>query len=176
MAIVIINQSSAAQEDNVAGELFFVELGGPGAIISLNFDSRFNSNERLGLGYRLGAGLGYKEQWKYYYNYIDVTRTYFSFPAGVNYVFGKPYSEKTFEVGAGITFLSRKIPLYYHGINEKPGNFIGSLIFMYRVMPVNGGYSFRVGFTPIIGTGGDMYPMMAISFGHAYNKESKNRK
>jgi len=167
VAIVTLNQSLAAQEERVANKVFYTELGGPGIIMSANFDTRFDSNERLGFGYRLGAGFGYREEWNYYGTYSNVTRTYFSIPTGVNYVFGKPDSEKTFEVGAGLTFLTRKVPLYYYH-EGKPGHVIGHFTFMYRVMPVDGGFSFRVGLTPMIGTSGDMIPMVAIGFGYVF--------
>ena len=164
------NQSLSAQEETVAGKLFYAELGGPGVIMSANFDARFNPNARLGFGYRLGVGFGVGEfqeginQW----GYTDyVTRTYYSIPLGLNYVLGKPNSPHTFEVGAGVTFLTRKVALYYYDV-EKTGNVIGALTFMYRIMPVNGGFSFRVGLTPIIGTGGDLYPMGAIGFGYVF--------
>jgi len=160
------NQSLSAQEETVAGKLFYAELGGPGVIMSANFDARFNSNARLGFGYRLGVGFGYDES--YWDDYEQRSRTYYSVPLGLNYVLGKPNSAHTFEVGAGVTFLTRKVSLYYYGYSEKPGNVIGVLTFMYRIMPVNGGFSFRVGLTPIIGTSGDLFPMGAIGFGYVF--------
>jgi hypothetical protein len=39
---------------------------------------------------------------------------------------------------------------------------------MYRRIPVNGGFSFRAGFTPIIGTSGDLVPMVALGFGYIF--------
>jgi hypothetical protein len=35
-------------------------------------------------------------------------------------------------------------------------------------MPVNGGFSFRIGLTPIIGTAGELRAMGAIGFGYAF--------
>ena len=169
--LLTLNQSLSAQEETEYGKVFYAELGGPGVIISANFDSRFKTKERLGLGFRLGIGFGegnFEEerlnQWGYY-DYVH--RTYYSIPAGLNYVLGKPDSAHNFEVGAGVTFLTRKVPLYYY--DEKiPGYAIGFLTFMYRMMPVNGGFSFRIGLTPIIGTAGDLFPMGAIGFGYAF--------
>ena len=169
-----LHQSLFAQEDRTANKLFYSELGGPGVIMSAKFDSRFTSNERLGLGFRLGAGFGVglirttwvDKQWNY--TYIEnIRRTYYSFPAGLNYVFGKPNSAHTFEVGAGVTFLTHKVPLYYYQV-KKPGHVIGFSTFMYRLMPENGGFSFRIGLTPIIGTSGDLCPTGAVGFGYAF--------
>ena len=174
--LLTLNQSLSAQEESVAGKLFYTELGGPGVIMSANWDARFKTNERLGFGYRIGAGFGigqfYDKQVvnSYYYSgdyYEQVTRTYYSIPVGLNYVFGKPHVASTFEVGAGATFLTRKVSLYNYEI-DKPGHVIGFATFMYRLTPVNGGLSFRVGFTPMIGTAGDIFPMMAISLGYAF--------
>ena len=161
-------QSLSAQEETVASKAFYSELGGPGLIMSANFDSRFNSNERLGLGFRLGIGFAYQEGSSYYWDdYTYRMRTYYSIPAGLNYVLGKPNSAHTFEVGAGLTFLTRKVALFYFD-EEKPGNVIGFFTFMYRRVPVNGGFSFRVGLTPMIGTSGDLFPMGAVGFGYAF--------
>ena len=178
VAIVAFNHSLSAQEERVTGKAFYAELGGPGVYMSMNFDSRFKSNERLGLGFRLGAGFGvgdfenkrYDSQGGIFYYDSYVTRTYYSIPAGLNYIFGKPNSAHTFEVGAGLTLLTRKVALYYWGGREEEnsGNVIGFFTFMYRLMPVNGGFSFRVGLTPIIGTGGDLLPSGAIGFGYIF--------
>ena len=174
IVIVIFTHSLAAQEEKVAGKVFYSELGGPGVIMSAHFDSRFKSDQRLGFGYRVGVGFGYGQvrtrwvdhQWNYTY-LENIRRTYYSFPAGVNYVFGKPDNANTFEVGAGVTFLTHKVALYYRE-EGKPGHAIGFLTFMYRLMPVNGGFSFRIGLTPIIGTGGDLMFSGAIGFGYAF--------
>jgi hypothetical protein len=161
-------------QEEISGKHIFTELGGPGVIFSANFDSRFKNHERLGLGYRVGVGFGlgdFSEDIKtehdvHYYGYTQ-TRTYYSIPVGLNYVFGKKNSANTFEIGAGATFLTRKVSLYYYDY-ENPGYFIGHFQFMYRRVPVNGGFTFRVGFTPIIGTSGDLFPSGAIGFGYAF--------
>ena len=97
----------------------------------------------------------------------DVKKSFFSVPIGVNYIFGRPRRISTFEVGAGVTFFSRKVLLYNWEL-EKSGYMTGYLSFMYRLMPVNGGLSFRIGITPIIGTAGDLFPTGAISLGYAF--------
>jgi len=161
----------AQVQEKVASKSFYAELGGPGVLMSVNWDARIKPNTRLGLGYRAGIGFSigdFRENEVndyYYYNYV--TRAYYTIPVGINYIFGKPNSASAFEVGAGATFLTRKKELFYYNI-EKPGYFIGHLVFMYRLMPVNGGFSLRVGFTPVIGTSGDLFPMGAISFGYAF--------
>ena len=169
-----LHQSLSAQEDRTANKLFYSELGGPGVIMSANFDSRFSSNERLGFGYRLGVGFGVgmvKTTWvdrQWNYTYVEsIRQSYYSFPAGLNYIFGKTNSAHTFEVGAGVTFLTQKVSLYYLE-KQKPGHAIGFVTFMYRLMPEDGGFSWRIGLTPIIGTSGDLRLSGAISFGYAF--------
>ena len=172
--LLTLSQSLSAQEETVAGKQFFAEFGGPGIIMSANVDARFKSGTRLGLGYRLGAGFGIGnfddtqviDPYGSTY-YKEVTRTIYSFPVGLNYIFGKPTSTSTFEVGGGVSLLSRETSLYNYEV-KKPGYAIGFLTFMYRVTPINGGMSFRIGFTPIVGTAGDLFPMGAIGFGYAF--------
>jgi hypothetical protein len=168
-------QSLKAQDEAIKGRLFYAELGGPGVITSINFDSRFKTGERLGLGYRVGVGFGIHTFDEYdesdengYYNSVYHTKSYYSIPVGLNYVLGKKKSANAFEIGAGASFLTRKVSLYYYDNNEKPGHFIGHISFMYRRVPVNGGFTFRIGFTPIIGTSGDLFPMGAIGFGYSF--------
>jgi hypothetical protein len=181
--LFIGNQSLTAQDEFVAGKLFYGEFCGPGIVMSVNYDARFKSNTRLGLGYRIGAGFGYEgfedrlaEFMKKLLldrsnadlsDFEGYRRTIYSFPVGLNYVFGKQGRASSFEAGAGATFLPRKASLYNYEI-EKQGHVIGYLTFMYRLAPVNGGISVRIGFTPIIGTAGDFYPMAAIGFGYAF--------
>ncbi|MDR0413389.1 MAG: hypothetical protein LBH61_06285 [Dysgonamonadaceae bacterium] len=163
-------------QGQASGKHLFSELGGPGVIFSANFDSRFKNNERLGLGYRVGLGFGIGEftEWTtygppddYYLGYNSYTRTYYTIPAGLNYIFGKNHSPHTFEIGAGATFLTRKLSIFYYD-RKKSGHVIGHFQFMYRRIPVNGGFTFRIGFTPIIGTSGDLFPFPAVGFGYAF--------
>jgi len=180
--LIIINQSLNAQEKKVANKLFYIELGGPGVIMSMNFDSRFNSNDRFGVGCRLGIGYGVEQfenivakflkdffieeiQGNYFRN---TTKRFYSIPAGVNYIIGKPNKASIFEIGAGVTFLTKKVMLFNYYDNDKSGNVIGHFTFGYRFAPVNGGISFRIDFTPIIGTMGDLCPMGSVSLGYAF--------
>lgn len=170
--LLIPGQLSLAQE-TVANKLFYAELGGTGVIMSANWDARFSSNSRLGLGYRLGIGFNtgrfpdkqVSDSYGTYYE--NVIRTIYAFPVGLNYVLGKENRASTFEIGAGATILARKTSLFNYEL-EKQGHVIGFCNFIYRLMPVNGGFSLRVGFTPLIGTAGDLYPMAAIALGYAF--------
>jgi len=165
--VMTFHLSLSAQDGKVANKLFYSEIGGPGVITSINFDSRCNSNSQLGFGFRLGVGFGSKDR-EGYYSIIPETRTYYSIPVGFNYVFGKPNSAHTFEVGTGFSILTRKVSLFTYDYYGKSGNMIGFFSFMYRLMPEDGGFSWRIGLTPVIGTSGDLYPMGAVGFGYVF--------
>jgi len=166
-----------AQADKNAGKTvkqFFTEAGGPGVLFSANFDSRIKRAARLGWGFRAGLGftlvdqedkIAQPEGGMYYYSYK--TRSIATLPLGINYLFGKPGSANMFEVGAGVTVLSRKASiLNYNDYTE--GNFLGHFDFMYRRQPVDGGFSWRIGFTPVINTDGDIFPFGAIGLGYTF--------
>jgi hypothetical protein len=72
-----------------------------------------------------------------------------------------------FETGAGVTVLSRSSSiLNYDEYHE--GHFLGHFSFMYRRQPVDGGFSWRIGLTPIINPDGDIMPFGAIGLGFAF--------
>lgn len=160
------------QSEPVSGKQFYVELGGPGVLFSATFDSRFTQGTPLGFGYRVGLGFGVKSEefqapggsW-----YDSRTRTYATIPVGLNYVFGKRHSPHAFEVGAGATILTRAVNLYTYDWNdETEGNMIGHFSFMYRRIPAGGGFTWRIGFTPVIGTGGDIFPTGTVGLGYSF--------
>lgn len=173
------NQSLSAQEKE-AGRHFYVEFGGPGLIMSANFDSRFIPGERLGFGFRMGGGFAVRGKGGLItveensdgsvsnVPNVNVARTYYSFPVGVNYILGKPGDNSCFEVGAVAMLYTAKVhPYNYYG-TEPASHMNVCLTFMYRVAPVDGGASFRIGFTPIIGASGNLYPTGAIGFGYLF--------
>lgn len=130
---------------------FYAELGGPGILFSANIDRRFKPSS-LGWGARVGLGFvsGYLQDDPYgsYYNPSSVVTV----PVQVNYIFGKGNSPHTFEVGAGFTFAGRKLNVFDY-TDGSGTRFFASTSFMYRRQPVNGGFSWRIGFTPLIAKG-----------------------
>jgi hypothetical protein len=101
------NNSSKKESSSNSKTSFIAEAGGPGIAFSANFDTRFKAS-RIGLGGRIGVGFV-----SAYDDYYDpVTMTYFggdqqsaiTFPVQVNYIFGKPNSAHTLEVGGGATY------------------------------------------------------------------------
>ena len=162
-------------ENNISNKLFYAELGGPGVVFSANLDRRFNPESKFGFGYRVGLGFGL--EYEHAYNYLSILlfdpetpkSSYGTIPVGINYLLGKDHSPGMFEIGAGTTFLTKKINLYNLDNDlAKPGNFIGHFTFMYRRQPIRGGFAFRIGFMTVIGTGGDLFPSAAAGFGYAF--------
>ena len=150
---------------------FYTEMGGPGILFSANFDTRFNSEKKLGLGLRAGIGFTIKtndETIDQYGNYITRVRTIPTLPVGINYLFGKETSPHTFEVGAGATFMFQKTRMLNYDSHQKEGSFLGFFTFMYRRQPVNGGFTWRMGFTPMINTAGDIVPFGAAGIGYSF--------
>lgn len=163
-AVLCLSVCSFAQsgKSNVAkaGESFYAEAGGPGILFSANYDRRFNKSA-LGLGARAGLGFvtGYESDIytdpQGYTYYRDRRRSILSVPVQVNYIFGKPNATGAFEVGLGATFTSRKINPFenYYDYSRDRSSVYGTASFMYRRMPKDGGFSWRLGFTPLFTNG-----------------------
>ncbi len=156
-----------ATTSSVPGQTsFYAELGGPGILFSANIDRRFTKSN-LGIGGRIG--LGFVTSNTYYNtngNYNSELRSVVTVPIQVNYVFGKPNSVHTFEVGAGATFTGKKVDIldFY---DEKRSSVFGTASFMYRRQPKDGGFSWRIGFTPLIAEG-FIQPSGAVSVGYNF--------
>ncbi len=136
---------------------FYAELGGPGLVFSANIDKRFTASH-LGWGGRIGIGFAssYEEtrvpqpNGGYSNHYEDVSVV--TFPVQLNYIFGKSNSPHTFEVGAGATIAGKKIEIF-NFYDDRRSSFFGTASFMYRRQPINGGFTWRIGFTPVIAKG-----------------------
>ena len=150
---------------------FIAEVGGPGALFSVNYDTRFKK-EQFGFGVRVGVGFTTGSRYYtipqpggggFYTNYKDVSPL--TIPIQLNYIFGKPDSKSALEVGAGATYIGKYSDMfYYYGEENSKAKILGNTSFMYRRMPTNGGFSWRVGFTTLIGNG-VIYPSAAASVG-----------
>ncbi|GHT09353.1 hypothetical protein FACS189426_07520 [Bacteroidia bacterium] len=54
LSLLFVFAQPVKSQEKPATKLFYTELGGPGVLMSANFDSRFKPDERLGFGYRVG--------------------------------------------------------------------------------------------------------------------------
>jgi hypothetical protein len=136
----------------------FLELLGNGIFYSVNYDTRF-SKKVDGLGGKVGFG------------YISIDGDHYSsFPFLVNYLIGK--NGHYFEMGAGANFLVADFDNGV-GVFDKPEiakweGWSGTISLGYRYHPVDGGFLFRAGFTPIVKRGefNPFWPQ--VSFGYAF--------
>ena len=161
-------QSAASENKTVPGQTsFFAELGGPGILFSANIDRRFKPSN-LGWGGRIGVGFVTADEevpistGGYEYNMASVI----TIPVQVNYIFGKTTSPHTLEAGAGLTFVGKKLDIM-NFYNSKKSNVFGTFSFMYRRQPVDGGFSWRIGFSPLVARG-YIQPFGAVGVGYNF--------
>lgn len=152
----IFSQNNNSSANSIGQSSFIAEAGGPGIAFSANLDKRFKPG-RLGVGGRIGVGFvsAYDD------HYDPVTGYYvggdqksaITFPVQLNYIFGKENSAHTLEVGGGLTYVTKKLTImnfdYYN--KDRRTQLFGTFCFMYRRQPINGGFSWRAGFTPLVG-------------------------
>ena len=159
------NEKSA---NNPGRNSFYAELGGPGILFSANIDRRF-TNSSTGFGGRVG--LGFVTGSDILYNNLNNNyrqRSVVTFPLQLNYVFGKSRSSHLFEVGAGVTIAGKKLTLFDYDYNNIQGSSVfGTASFMYRKIARDGGFSWRIGFTPIIAQG-YIQPSAGVSIGYNF--------
>ena len=148
----------------------FFELFGPGVLYSVNYDFRFK-NRQDGWGARVGIGYDATER-----DHI------FTIPLAVNYLAGK--KGKYFEVGAGLTYYNAATNDFFFdehfnyttdangtiisSSRKSASGVLGSLNFGYRYQPLDGGFSFRTGFSPLITSNQFAFYWPYISFGYAF--------
>ncbi len=145
---------------------FYAELGGPGILFSANIDRRFTKSH-LGVGARIGLGFVTGDSYDYVNNNYDYEqKSVVTVPIQINYIFGKANSVHSFEVGAGATFVGKKIDIFDF-YEERRSNVFGTASFMYRRQPMDGGFSWRIGFTPLIASG-YIQPSGAVSVGYNF--------
>ena len=154
--------TTGSGENSIAQTSFFAELGGAGILFSANIDRRFTKSN-LGLGGRIGIGFISGDLSTDPYGSYEQSSVA-TFPVQLNYIFGKPTSPHSFEVGAGFTLTGKEV--WIMDFTEK-SSFYVTAGFMYRRQPINGGFSWRIGFTPIIAKG-YIQPSAAVSFGYNF--------
>ncbi len=164
-AFLLISVTQLSAQEKVyerRGSCIHVELLGNGIGFSINYESRFTKSHR-GIGGRVGLStfkVGGKQS--------------LILPVLINYTLGKKEGKHHLEVGAGITYLSEagaKITS-----NDKDIFFVdntyATFTLMYRYQPPFGGFLFKFGLTPFVGTfqGQDspIFTSIGIAFGYAF--------
>jgi hypothetical protein len=147
---------------------FYAEVGGPGILFSANLDTRFKKTH-LGWGGRAGVGFVtiYNDSYTPGLYTPGRRNSVLTVPLQINYIFGRSASPHTFEVGGGLTVLSKKVDAFNNYYESKAAQFYGTVSFMYRRQPVNGGFTWRIGFTPLIYQG-YIQPSAGASVGYSF--------
>ena len=164
---VFVHAQTESASPKLAGRTaFYAELGGPGILFSANIDSRLKPSI-YGWGFRGGLGFVTSDEEVHNGNNFEYeSRSVVTVPVQINYIFGKPSSVHTFETGAGFTVVSKKIDILNY-TNDNKTNLYGTASFMYRRQPLDGGFMWRIGFTPIIAKG-YIQPFGGVAVGYSF--------
>ena len=145
----------------------YLELLGNGLLYTINYD-RFISDDislRGGFEYIGLAASSGTESASISMMLIPITFNYFL----TSHDHGKPGSSK-FELGAGIVIVNISGSASGNAgelVSGSGTGIAGTATIGYRLQPSDGGFIFRIGFTPLIGAGGFL-PFGGLSFGFAF--------
>jgi len=157
--VLLIFPSFVTAQNNAKS--IFVEIGGPG-LASLNYDMRFKKKED-GLGFRVGiGGFTIRED----YGYGSERTGLLTIPVAINYLLGKD-NKNYFEIGLGATYIKQSNKSTFYEDSQFSSSF-GHLHFGYRLQPLNGGFTFRAGITPIFNSYGFVPYYASVSFGYKF--------
>ncbi len=155
--LVLFSTTTHSHEKSDTGrnKSIFAELAGSSlAIISANFDMRFNKGRSDGLGMRIGIGMGSFSTSDYLLETSESKSKIFSVPVEVNYIIGE--NRWAFEMGLAITYAS--ITEDYHseflGIvtdTHETGNLVASYLPVgIRLKPVQkNGFMMKLNIGPV---------------------------
>ena len=132
-------EARAQLADPLKARSIYAEYGGPSALLSVNYDTRFKP-QRNGWGIRLGVG------------YLpDGAQHQFSIPVQLNYLVGR--RRHSFEAGGGATYYYTNFAGSTWGIDSNEGSSVfGTLSAGYRYQPLLRGLSIRAGATGLWGS------------------------
>ncbi len=132
--------TESATESRKAENALYVELLGPGLLYSVNYNRAFGDvAARVGVGY-LSSGGG----------------TFLAIPLTISYL-GLGSKRHMFELGAGVTiyYVNADSGMFYAGSSgASAATVVATGILGYRFQPPNGGFSLRVGLSPLISQNG----------------------
>jgi hypothetical protein len=148
-------QKEDTTQQIIKAQNVFLEVGGAGIAISVNYDTRFNKL-RNGWGYRVGLGF-----------FSSGGNSVETVPFQINYLVGE--HSIMMEFGAGTTFLNSK------GTNvgnskwefDNVTGFVATASIGFRYQPEHKGINFRLAFVPILYDEG-VIPAGAVSIGYTF--------
>ncbi len=133
------------EDAHFAHSAVYAEFLGQGLLYSVNYDYRISENLDLRVGFSSWSIPGF-------FLLIDGSLSFTGFPVMLNYLSGD--GDSHFEVGAG--FIPSSVSVSGHEIffgSEVKGQsteILGTATIGFRLQPRNGGFIFRIGFTPLM--------------------------
>ena len=153
LALLLLGPAAASAQERTARNGLYGELGGNGGVWSLNYE-RFVTDD---LSLRLGGG------------YVNVRDTLgrpvslMTFPLTVSWL-GLRSGNHGLEIGGGVVFASATVSTGSFGARAFGSRAILTGILGYRYAPLDGGFTLRMAFTPLIGNG-DFYASGGLALG-----------
>lgn len=147
--------------NNFSRNSIYVEAAGPGIIYSINYEYKIVKN----IGIRAGFSSWSMEP--LFFSSSGKT-TFTEFPLMVNYLIGHQRNHLELGLGMNFGFTSTKGKSIWGGDYGSKYNFnIGTATIGFRMEPNDGGFMFRIAFTPFF-TFKKIWPFGGISFGYSF--------
>ena len=154
LSLLLIVLSCPAFSQSKPNSLY-IEIFGSGGLYSLNYDRLFTDN--------IGARIGFMylaADWFGFFSDVEI----FLIPTTLNYLVGT--GKHKFELGAGPVFISGSTGIF--GSDQVSGSGVAwTGTIGYRYQKENGGFMWRVGFTPFFGNG-EFQAWGGISLGYSF--------
>ncbi len=175
LGIIFINFSIFAQKDNFDIDSLitkkfhrnvFLELLGPSAFASFNYDMRLERGKQDGIGFRSG--------FSYFYigakgSNINSNISALFIPLEMNYLIGKKRSSLVVGLGTTLAFVSGQINNSQYNIRQNAigfGNIFGNI--GYRYQPIGKGFFGQFNLYPNLGSSFGIIP--GLSFGYGFKR------
>ena len=154
LSLLVIVLSSTAFSQSKPNS-FYIELVGSGGLYSINYDRLFTEN----IGARIGF-MYFDSEWLLFFTDVEM----FLIPTTLNYLVGT--GKHKFELGAGPVFVFGNVSFF--GSDPVSGSSVGwTGTIGYRYQQNNGGFMWRIGFTPAFFSG-EFFPSAGISLGFSF--------
>ena len=144
-------QESSTESYNM--KAIYFEILGNAFAYSFNFDMRFTRSDR-GIGGRIGIG----------YTDFPEGDSLLTVPVMINYLLGK--NSKYLEVAAGIVYVNGEH--FLNKLGSTDDVIYGTFTFAFRYQPVDNGFFFKAGLTPVLGREGFIPYWAGLALGYAF--------
>ena len=157
LVFVALNLPISAQTH---GNSIYIEFLGNAGLYSINYDRLFSDDISMRVGF-----MYFESDFAIFFKDMDL----FVIPITLNYLAGS--GDHKFELGGGPALIFGQFRLTFLGLGESDlidaNGIAGTATIGYRYQPADGGFLFRIGFTPWFGFG-KFYPSAGFSFGFSF--------